>query len=203
MMQLASSEISPYVRKVKLVIALKGLERDIELVSREMDEQRHEALRGRNPLGKIPTLVLDDGTVIYDSPVICEYLDGLRPVPRLFPADARERIEALTLAALADGIADAAVLIVYEKRFRPEDKYVASWVGRQAKKIDAALDLLEQKPPVWKAQPDYGHISLASALAFLDIRHAGKWREGRPGLIAWLERFAKAVPAFAGTIPKG
>ena len=202
MMQLASSEVSPYVRKVKLVIALKGLEREIELVSRETDEPRHEALRGKNPLGKIPTLVLDDGTVIYDSPVICEYLDGLKPAPRLFPAGVRERIEALALGALADGIADAAVLIVYEKRFRPEDKYVAGWVGRQQKKIDAALDVLEERPPVWRAHPDYGHIALASALAFLDIRHAGKWREGRPNLVAWLGRFAEAAPAFAGTIPK-
>ncbi|HXF54239.1 MAG TPA: glutathione S-transferase N-terminal domain-containing protein [Hyphomicrobiaceae bacterium] len=126
MMQLASSEVSPFVRKVRLTIAIKGLERDVELVSSASDPERQAALRSRNPLGKIPTLVLDDGTVVYDSHVICEYLDGLKPKPRLFPAAPRERLKALTLAALADGIAEAAVLIVYESRFRPEDKYVKS-----------------------------------------------------------------------------
>ena len=202
MMQLAASEISPFVRKVRLTIAIKGLEREIESVTADSDEARHAARRARNPLGKIPTLILDDGTAVYDSHVICEYLDSLKPEPRLFPAGGQERLRALTLGALSDGIAEAAVLIVYERRFRPEDKYVASWVDKQQGKIEAGLDHLEKDPPAWHGHPDYGHVALASTLAFLDIRQAGKWREHRPKLAAWLGRFAEAVPAFAGTIPK-
>jgi glutathione S-transferase len=203
MMQLTHSESSPFVRKVRLTAALKGLEKDIELVSGDADAAGNAALRARNPLGKIPTLILDDGTAVYDSHVICEYLDGLKPAPRLFPAAGRERLKVLTLGALADGIAEASVLIVYEKRFRPEDKYVQTWIDKQQAKIDAGLDLLERDPPAWDRHPDYGHITLACALGHLDLRHAGRWRERRPKLVAWLARFAGAVPAFAATTPKG
>lgn len=201
-MQLTASEASPFVRKVRITAALKGLERDIELVSADSDAAKNAEVRAKNPLAKIPVLILDDGTAVYDSHVICEYLDSLRPEPKLFPAGGRERLQALTLAALADGVADAAVLIVYEKRHRPEDKYVQSWIDRQQAKIDAGLDLLESNPPAWGAHPNYGHIALAATLAFLDIRHARKWRERRPRLVAWLDRFAAAVPAFKATLPQ-
>jgi glutathione S-transferase len=141
--------------------------------------------------------------VVYDSHVICEYLDSLRPEPKLFPAGGRERLKALTLGALSDGIAEAGILIVYEKRFRPEDKYVQSWIDRQQAKIDAGLDHLERDPPAWTGHPNYGHIALAAALGHLDLRHAGKWRERRPKLVAWLVEFAAAVPAFNTTRPQG
>ena len=114
-------------------------------------------INSANPLGKIPCLVVDGGTAIFDSHVICEYLDSLAPSPVLFPKSGPERWKALVLGSLADGILDAALLLVYEKRFRPEDKWHAPWQQRQQAKIDRALDQLEKTPPAWGASPDYGH----------------------------------------------
>jgi len=110
--------------------------------------------------------------------VICEYLDSLAPSPVLFPKSGPERWKTLVLGALADGILDAALLLVYEKRFRPEDKWHATWQQRQQAKIDRALDQLERSPPAWGQSPDYGHMTLACALGYLDFRHEGKWRAG-------------------------
>jgi glutathione S-transferase len=146
--------------------------------------------------------VVDGDTAIFDSHVICEYLDSLAASPVLFPKGGVERIRTLTLGALGDGILDAALLLVYEKRFRPEDKWHAPWQERQQGKIDRALDFLERKLPVWKEVPDYGHLTLACALGYLDFRHEGKWRARHPGLVAWLDAFAEAVPAFAETQPQ-
>jgi glutathione S-transferase len=96
---------------------------------------------------------------------------------------------------------DAALLLVYEKRYRPEDKWVESWMQRQQAKIDTSLDWLEKAPPTWSDHPDYGHITLACALGYLDFRHGGQWRARHPGLVAWLDKFASAVPAFDETRP--
>jgi glutathione S-transferase len=112
-----------------------------------------------------------------------------------------ERGRTLTLAAHADGNLDAALLLVYEKRFRPEDKWHLPWQERQQLKIDRSLDVLERQPPVWKDTPDYGHLTLACALGYLDFRHEGRWRARHPGLVAWLDAFARAVPAFEETRP--
>jgi glutathione S-transferase len=112
-----------------------------------------------------------------------------------------ERFRVLTLGALGDGILDAALLLVYEKRFRPEDKWVQSWIDRQQLKVDTALDYLEQKLPDWGEGLNYGHVTVACALGYLDFRHEGKWRATHPGLVAWLDRFAAAVPAFVATKP--
>ena len=98
-------------------------------------------------MGKIPALVLDDKTPIFDSNVICEYLDSLKPAPMLFPRSGPKRWKTLVLGSLADGILDAALLLVYEKRFRPEEKWHAPWQQRQQAKIDRALDQLEKSPP--------------------------------------------------------
>lgn len=201
MMKLLFSPASPYVRKVTIVAAMKGVADQIELQRTETNPPVNEALRRENPLSKIPTLILDDGTSIFDSHVICEYLDTLAPEPRLFPAAGPERFRTLTLAALADGILDAALLLVYEKRFRPEDKWVESWVERQQLKVDTAVDWLEKAPPAWGDHPDYAHITLACALGYLDFRHGGHWRARHPNLVGWLDRFDAAVPAFAETRP--
>ena len=198
MMQLLSSPLSPYVRKVRLAAAIKGLEDAIETVAVDTNPGDSIEINSANPLGKIPILI-DAGMQIFDSHVICEYLDSLRPAPVLFPKAGPERWNTLVLAALADGILEAALLLVYEKRFRPEDKWHAPWQQRQQAKIDRALDGLEQRPPAGTA--DYGHLTLAAALGYLDFRHEGRWRARHPRLIAWLDAFAKAVPAFEKTRP--
>jgi len=204
MMKLLSHPFSPYGRKVKVAMSLKGLQDRIEVETVDTNPADTPDINRANPLGKIPALVIDEDTAIFDSHVICEYLDTLAPSPLLFPKGGVERIKTLTLGALADGILDAALLLVYEKRFRPEEKWHAPWQARQQGKIDRALDCLEGKryAPAWKESPDYGHLTLACALGYLDFRHEGKWRGGHPGLVAWLEEFDKAVPAFEETRPK-
>jgi glutathione S-transferase len=202
MMKLLSNSLSPYGRKVKITLGLKGLKDRIEIVPVDTNIVDNPVINRPNPLAKIPALVVEGDTAIYDSHVICEYLDSLSPTPVLFPKGGLERIKTLTLGALADGILDAALLLVYEKRFRPEAMWHAPWQERQQAKIDRALAHLEQAPPAWSASPDYGHLTLACALGYLDFRLEGKWRPAHPKLVAWLDRFAETVPAFEETRPK-
>ena len=202
MMTLLSAPASPYSRKVTMTAILKGLIDSINIEAIDTSVPANEALRARNPLQKIPVLVLADGTEIYDSRVICEYLDSLAPAPALLPASGMERFLVLRQAALADGIMDASILLVYEKRFRPEELRSESWSARQQAKIDTALDILVAAPPTLAATPDLGQVGLAAALGYLDFRQEGKWRAGRPRLVAWLDRFAAEVPAYGMTHPK-
>ncbi|MDX2203773.1 MAG: glutathione S-transferase family protein [Hyphomicrobiaceae bacterium] len=201
MMQLLSSPLSPYGRKVNMTVGMKGLVSRIALKPIDTNIVDNKDINTRNPLAKIPTLITEDGMAIFDSKVICEYLDGLAPAPVLFPKDGPERLKTLVLGALADGMLDAALLLVYERRFRPEEKWYAPWTERQQGKIDRALDHLEAAPPSMAAGPTYGHMTLACALGYLDFRHEGKWRAGHPKLVAWLDAFAAAVPAFEETRP--
>jgi glutathione S-transferase len=202
MLKLLSNPLSPYGRKVKLTLGMKGLGNQVEIVAVDTNPGDNAQINSANPLGKIPALIVDANTTIFDSHVICEYLDSLAPAPVLFPKSGPERWKTLVLASLADGILDAALLLVYEKRFRPEEKWHPAWQQRQQAKIDRGLNHLEKSPPAWGASPDYGHLTLAAALGYLDFRHEGKWRAAHPQLIAWLDRFAKAVPAFEATRPK-
>jgi len=197
MMKLTASKASPFVRKVLLTIALKDLTSKVEQV-----EDVDRKVRSHNPLHKIPTLLLEDGEAVQDSHVICEYLDMLTPDPRLFPSDARKRVKTLTLASLGDGIMEAALLVMFESRFRPADKWVQSWVDRQQNKIDAAVDWLENNIPVIGDHPDYGHLTIACALGYLDFRLKGAWRDGHPNLVKWLDSFAGRVPAFGQSAPE-
>src|SRR5262245_13958079 len=194
-MKLMSSLLSPYVRKVRIAAAMKGLTDRIELVPVDTNVPDNSVINRANPLAKVPALLVD-GVAIYDSHVICEYLDSLAAAPVLFPKEAQARMKTLPFGALGDGILDAALLLVYEKRFRPEDKWHEPWQQRQQGKVDRALDALEQSPPTWGTSPDYGHLTLACALGYLDFRHDGKWRAGRPKMVAWVNGFARAVPAF-------
>jgi glutathione S-transferase len=168
MMKLLSSPLSPYGRKVKITARVKGLLDQIRIEQADTNAPNNKTLKKENPLSKIPVLILDNGTQLYDSHVICEYLDSLKPSPKLFPLAGAERFNTLTLGALGDGILDAALLLVYERRFRPEDKWVTSWMERQQDKIDEALAHLEANPPLWGVAPDCGHITIACALGYLD-----------------------------------
>jgi glutathione S-transferase len=199
-MKLFSHPFSPYGRKVKIAAKVKGVFDDIEALT--IDTNKGDAVLNRhNPLAKIPALVIPGGMTIFDSHVICEYLDSLRPAPVLFPSSGPERWRVLTLGALGDGMLDAALLLVYEHRFRPEDKIVQSWKDRQQAKVDGALAYLEASPPPFDGTPDYGTLTIATALGYLDFRHEGKWRARHLKLVGWLDRFASAVPAFEATRP--
>lgn len=197
---LRSSPPSPFGRKVKIAAAVLGLK---DRITVEMTDTMNpsDTIRAQNPLGKIPALVLDDGRVLYDSRVIVEYLDHLAGGGRIIPAG-EARFDALRLAALADGIMDAGILQVYEVRFRPEEKRHADWLAYQGEKVTRALATLEAETPaaaVAGSLPDVGQIGLACALGYLDLRFDGAWRAGHPALVAWLDAFEAAVPAFADT----
>lgn len=203
MMRLYSTSASPFGRKVKMTAIVKGLKDHIESVHGDTRDGKNAELGAANPLQKIPALILEDGTHLFDSKVICEYLDSLVPIPVLFPPSGIPRFRCLTRGALADGIMEAAVLIVYEDRYRPADKRVPEWIARQQAKIDGGLAALEASPPAWSSFPDYSHIAIACALGYLDFRLEGKWRASHPKLVAWLKAFAAAVPAFDETTPVG
>jgi glutathione S-transferase len=196
MLTLRYSPASPYARKVLIAAAVLGLSDRIEKTGVDLADPA-DSIRAQNPLGKIPTLILEDGGALYDSRVIAEYLDHLAGGGRLFPTEPERRFAALRLQALGDGISDAALLLRYEEASRPEDKRSADWTSLQQGKVDRALAALEASPPA--GEIDIGSIAVATALGYLDLRFAGGWREPNPRLVAWLDGFAAKTPAFAAT----
>ena len=197
MMILRSSPASPFGRKVEIAAKLLGLFDRLKVESADTTDPK-DSLRQQNPLGKIPALILDDGTTLFDSRVIAEYLDQLAGGGVIFPRNSA-RWPVLTQAALADGVMEASLLLVYEKRLRPEATWSAKWMETQQGKIDRGLAVLEANPPKLVSPPHIGQIGIACALGYLDLRCAGKWRATHPKLVAWLDTFAAAVPAFAET----
>ena len=198
MLILRSSPPSPFGRKIKIAASLLGLSDKIKIEPTDTNDPS-DTIRKQNPLGKIPAVVLEDGSVLFDSPVILEYLDALAGGGKILPRAGKPRWDTLRLHAIADGIMDAALLQVYEKRFRPEEHWVAKWMDYQAEKVTRAMDVLEAAPPVLPAIPDIGHIGLACALGDLALGFGGKWRAKCPKLVVWLDKFAAKVPAFEKT----
>ena len=199
MMILRSAPPSPFGRKVKIAASILGLDREIEVRPGDTNEE-NSTLRQQNPLGKIPVLIAEDGTAYYDSPVILEYLDHRAGGGKIVPREPNARLAALRLQALCDGIIDAAILQVYEGRWRAPEKHEPRWVDYQAGKVARGLAALEAEPPALDPVPDVGQITAACALGYQDFRFAGRWREKHPKLVAWLARFEAAVPAFDKTM---
>ncbi|HEY4344527.1 MAG TPA: glutathione S-transferase N-terminal domain-containing protein [Parvibaculum sp.] len=198
-MKLYSSPTSPFVRKVRIVIREKGATHLVteEVVSALADPAE---LHTANPLGKVPALALTDGMTLFDSPLICEYLDAMLEGPSLLPAEGTARWQAQRLQALGDGISDAAVSLTFERN-RPEAERSANWMGRWRRAIARSLDLLEAEAANLNGPVTLGTISIESALGYLDFRHGDLgWREGRPALDAFLEK-ASGRAAFQETAP--
>ena len=198
MMILRSSPPSPFGRKIKLAIGILGLDNEVTIEKADPTDAG-DSLRKQNPLGKIPALIVENGTVLYDSPVILEYLDHRAGGAKIVPEEPEARFAALTLQALCDGILDAGILLVYEGRWRPAEKHEPKWIDHQRGKVQRALDVLEAAPPPLDAIPNVGQITLACALGYGDLRFEGKWRAGHPRLVKWLDEFAARVPAFEKT----
>jgi glutathione S-transferase len=199
-MKLHWSPRSPFVRKVMIVAHERGLmDRITRVRTVAATSKPHAELMKDNPLSKIPTLVLDDGTVIYDSPVICEYLDALDGKPTLFPSDPNARLEALRRQALGDGFLDLLVLLRDERmRAEPSEAHKASAAVRET----AILRNLEADAPALAATAfSIGHIAIGCALSYLDFRYADEnWRKDHPGLASWHATFASR-PSVRATEP--
>jgi glutathione S-transferase len=202
-MKLYYTPTSPFVRKVLVTAHELGLIDRIETVHLRPDPLQPDATLARlNPLSKIPALVLDDGSALYDSPVICEYLDSLAG-GRLLPAVGKERWRVLRMQALADGILDAGILAFYERQMRPPALHWEPWIEGQGKKAASGLDALdaELSRDGVGAVPDVGQIAAACALGWLEFRAPfGDVRAGRPALAAWYESFS-ARPSMQATRP--
>ncbi|MEX0759342.1 MAG: glutathione S-transferase [Tistlia sp.] len=204
-MKLFHSPASPYVRMVMALAIETGQAAKIErLPSAAVPVKPDQTIRVHNPTGKVPTAILDDGTVLFDSRVICEYLDAQHPGERLFPAEGAARWQALTLFALAQGLLDAALLARYELAMRPAEKRWDEWLAGQLGKIDASVAALEAE---WiehlEGRFDIGALGVACALGYLDFRFPERdWRKAAPRLAAWFESVAER-PALKETRPQG
>jgi glutathione S-transferase len=200
-MKLIASLTSPYARKVRIALAEKKFEYELIEASPWTADTN---VPSYNPLGKVPVLVLDDGTNLFDSRVIVEYLDTVSPVSRLMPEPSRQRIVVKRWEALADGILDAAVAIVLENR-RPAKQQNKDWLERQRLKVDRGVTEFanELGDKGWCNGEAYSLADIAAgcALGYLDFRHpAIDWRTQYPNLVKLAEKLAKR-PSFADTIP--
>ena len=202
MLSLRFSPTSPYVRKVRAAAIEVGLHDRLNLVSTDPWSADTD-LPTDNPLGKVPALTTEDGTVLYDSPVICEYLDSLHDGPKLFPASGSARWQVLQTLALGDGMTDAAVARRLED-MRPAERQHAPWRDRQRTVISRAVDALEQTVAALSAPTGpvtIADLSVACALGYLDFRFADDaWRNGRPKLAAWFDAMANR-PSIRDTGP--
>jgi glutathione S-transferase len=198
MMILRSTPSSPFGRKVNIAASVLGLSGDIRIEPADLADEA-DSVRRQNPLGKIPTLVLDDGSTLFDSRVILEYLDHRSGGGKIVPRESGARFAALRLQALADGMTDAQILLIYESRWRAPERHEQKWLDYQAGKIERGLAALEADPPALDPIPNVGQIALACFLGHRDLRFPGSWRADHPKLAAWLDRFAAQVPAFGAT----
>ena len=199
-MQLISSTASPFVRKVRVVIAETGLsDRVTEVAVATTPVATADQVWAANPLGKIPALIRDDGKALYDSRVITRYLDDLTGAG-LYPGDCIWDV--LTLEATADGILEAAVLMVYEGRVRPQDKQFDGWIEAQWGKARGGLSAIESRDMALLQGPlNICQIAVGCALGYLDFRHGARdWRADHPQLAAWYAVFA-ARPSMQSTDP--
>jgi glutathione S-transferase len=198
-MKLAYSAASPYVRKVMACAIARGIDGRIEHWTIKTTDP---VLAESNPLGKVPTLITDDGMALYDSPVICEYLDSIGDAPKLFPASGPARWTALRQQALGDGIMDAS-----QPRRReialPQDQGRIEWIALQRSKVERGLNVLEAEAGSLGGLLTIGEITIACALGYLDFRFAGEpWRPGRPKLETWYTRVVN-LAAMSQTMPVG
>lgn len=198
-MKLCYSALSPFVRKVRATAIEHNLLGKIEIVDSDHSDM-FKGINPANPLGKVPSLTLENGDVLFDSFVICEYLDSIGSGPSLFPAAGRDRWQVLTLHAMANGMTDAA----YQRRvdsILPEGEGSPSWNGRLKLSMESCLNEMEKQAEGYGDTVNIGTIAVGCALGYHDFRFGDEqWRNGRPKLAKWYEKFA-ARPSLAQTAP--
>ncbi|HCK76370.1 MAG TPA: glutathione S-transferase [Gammaproteobacteria bacterium] len=190
-MELRYSPTSPYVRKVCVVASETGLSGSIERVPTDPWDARTD-LGVQNPLGKVPTLITDSGEVLFDSRVICEFLDGLHTGSKLFPNEPETRLVALRCQAVADGMLDAAVLAFIEGHRRPESARWQTWSERQRQVIHRGLNWLASRQDLLQERITIGSVAVGCALGYLDFRLADlNWQKQHTELARWYLEFSK------------
>ena len=200
--RLLGSLASPYVRKVRIVMAEKRIDYHLELEDVWAPDTR---IVEANPLGKVPCLIMEDGGAVFDSRVIVEYLDGMTPLAKLIPPSGRERAEVRTWEALGDGVCDAAILARLERTQRPPEQQSSAWIDRQMGKINAGISAMDhglgEKP--WCSGNAYtlADVAVGCALGYIDFRFSSiDWRAKHPNLARLYEKLA-ARPSFVETQP--
>ncbi|MEJ8849786.1 glutathione S-transferase [Variovorax rhizosphaerae] len=201
-MKLFMNEGSPFARKARIFAREKGLsDRIQEVVTAVSPVDANSALARENPLIKIPVLVTDDGARLYDSGVICEYLDTLHERARAFPSSGPARFETLGQQALCDGALDAAILCRYELALRPVGLRWNEWIEGQRLKIGGALSVLETEAQSWPDEFEMAQIGAVCVLGYLDFRFPEwEWRRTHPQLAGWY-RAASIRPSVVATAP--
>jgi glutathione S-transferase len=201
-MELWTWPTSPFGAKVKSTVVLKGLDKQVQIIT-AYPWQRDTALPTLNPLGKIPALKLDDGQILYDSAVICEYLDSLTTTAQLFPVIGPQRWQALRLQALADGIMEAGVAARYESHMRVEALRSQIWYQRQLAVVQRGLSFLEQDLAVLQGEVTIGSVTTAVAIAYISLRFPTiTGAQDYPALTNWYDAFLQRYPALQAVIPQ-
>jgi glutathione S-transferase len=194
---------SPFGRMAKIAAHVLGKYESLTVEDTDTMDAA-DSIRSQNPLGKIPALILDDGRAVYDSRVILDYLDEKAGGGKIIPSSGADRLDVMIRCAMFSGLLDAAILIVYEGRFRPEDKHVAEFVEYQRDKIVRVLKVLAEKTPKYGngALPDIGEIAQACSIDYLDYRKPVNWRDYCPQIEDWMMDFSAAVPGYKSTLPE-
>jgi len=192
------SPASPYSAKVRMAATYAGLSFESVLTDTNAEPA---ALVANNPLGKIPLLLTDDGNAVFDSRAIMQFIDR-ETGRKLYPRNPAKRTEVDVLEALCDGTCDCLLAMVYERRFRPEEKVHQEWIDKQWKKVERALDHLEANLPRTTKSLNGGHFALAALLGYLSLRFEGKWERGRPKLKNWPKKFVTFFADYARLKPQ-
>lgn len=197
-MKILCAPSSPYSSKVRMAARHLGF----EVIEIKVDTNAGPAeLVDNNPLGKIPTLLTDDGKSVFDSRAIMQYLHR-ESGKKLYPTKDGKRTDAEILEALCDGITDSLLSIVYERRFRPQEVIYQPWIDKQWNKVTRGLDYLDENLPKTGKTLHGGHFALAAMIGYLDLRFAGQWESGRDKLSAWPKVFTKTFEAYPQLKPQ-
>lgn len=196
-MKLLVSPASPYSAKCRMAARHLGI--GVEEVRVDTNAEPAELLDS-NPLGKIPVLLREGDKPVYDSVAIMQFFNR-QSGGKLYPDEDAARTQAEVLEALADGITDCLLAIVYERRFRPEEKIYQPWIDKQWQKVLRGLDYLDANLPIVGDKLHGGHFALAALIGYLDLRFEGQWADGRPNLAAWPQQFAVLFPEYSSVKP--
>ena len=200
MYKLSFSPASPYVRKVRMAAFKADLDSQLVLITADTQDE-NDIIRSHNPLGKIPIVQTPDGSYLYDSRVIVDHFSRIGG--GLIPESGKDRDTVLTRSAIAEGLIDASLLIVYSDRYSGNETPSKIWLDLQIGKIDRTLDFLETDLINWSSPSgfDAANIGLAAALGYLSFRDVRDWKTGRPKMQEWFANVASKLPGFNETNP--